>query len=131
MREACASFGKLSDEQWRHLALHGSRELEDGRLALNYDPDIIRGLRSGNALDVPLGKRLFDGVDLWPVWDRVGCPTLVLRGAGSDVLTEGTAREMEGRGPRARVIEFPDIGHAPALMDTTQIDPIRRFLLGS
>ncbi len=129
LRDACAGFGKLSDEQWRHLAQHGSREQEDGKFALSYDPGIMRGLRSGSALDVSLGKRLFEGVDLWPVWDKISCPTLILRGAESEVLTESTAREAERRGPRARVIEFPGVGHAPALMDAAQIDPIHRFLL--
>jgi pimeloyl-ACP methyl ester carboxylesterase len=129
LRDACAGFGKLSDEQWRHLAQHGSREQEDGKFALSYDPGIMRGLRSGSALDVSLGERLFEGVDLWPVWDKISCPTLVLRGADSVVLTERTARELKGRGPPARVIEFPGVGHAPALMDAAQIDPIHRFLL--
>lgn len=129
LRDACAGFGKLSDEQWRHLALHGSREQEDGKFALSYDPGIMRGLRSGGGFDVSLGERLFEGVDLWPVWDKISCPTLVLRGADSDVLTERTTRELKGRGPPARVIEFPGVGHAPALMDAAQISPIGRFLL--
>ena len=129
LREACAGFGKLSDEQWRHLAEYGSRKQEDGKFALSYDPDIMRSFGGGRALDFTLGERLFEGVDLWPVWDKINCPTLVLRGADSGVLTERTARELARRGPPARVIEFPGVGHAPALMDAAQIEPIRRFLL--
>jgi pimeloyl-ACP methyl ester carboxylesterase len=129
LREACAGFGKLSDDQWRHMAQHGSREQADGKFVLSYDPDIMRGFGGARALDVTLGERLFEGVDLWPVWDKISCPTLVLRGAESDVLTERTVRELKGRGPPARVIEFPGVGHAPALMDAAQIDPIRHFLL--
>lgn len=128
LREVCSAFGTLADEQWRYLALHGSRQLADGGLALNYDPDIVRGLRSGSALDMPRGDRLLEGVDLWPVWDRVRCPTLVIRGAESDVLTRRIADEMQTRGPATTLIELPGVGHAPALMDAAQIEPIRRFL---
>ena len=128
LREACASFGALSDEQWHYLALHGSRELPDGRLALSYDPDIARGLRSGSALDIPRGERLLEGIDLWALWDRLRCPTLVLRGAESDVLTARIAAEMLARAPATRLLELPGVGHAPALMDTAQTEPIRDFL---
>ena len=128
LREACSSFGTLTDEQWRYLALHGSRELPDGKFALSYDPDIARGLRSGSALDMPRGDRLLEGIDLWPVWDRMRCATLALRGAESEVLTARIAAEMLTRGPATTLLELPGVGHAPALMDAAQIEPIRDFL---
>jgi pimeloyl-ACP methyl ester carboxylesterase len=53
---------------------------------------------------------------------------LVLRGAESDLLLAETAAEMTRRGPRAEVIEFPGCGHAPALLDAAQIDPLRAWL---
>ena len=68
------------------------------------------------------------GIDLWSVWDRIKCPTLVLRGAESDLLLARTAREMSERGPKAKVVEFPGVGHAPALMSDSQIGIIRNFL---
>jgi pimeloyl-ACP methyl ester carboxylesterase len=55
----------------------------------------------------------------------------VLRGERSDVLSADTARAMQARGPRARVVEFAGVGHAPWLMDEGQIAPVREFLLGS
>jgi len=128
LREVCAPFGDLSDEQWRHLAEHSVRRLDGDVYGLNYDPEIIGVLRQGRHLDMPLGARLMEGVDLWSTWDAVTAPTLVLRGAESDVLTARVAAEMSRRGPRATVIEFPGVGHAPALMDLAQIDPIRAFL---
>ncbi|MEN9429136.1 MAG: hypothetical protein RLZZ220_3485, partial [Pseudomonadota bacterium] len=60
----------------------------------------------------------------------IGCPTLLMRGAESDLLTRETADEMGQRGPRARLVEIPGVGHAPTLMDAAQIAPIRDFLLG-
>jgi pimeloyl-ACP methyl ester carboxylesterase len=63
------------------------------------------------------------------VWSKVACPTLVLRGAESDVLRESTVREMVERRPGTQVVEFAGIGHAPALMSADQISALRRFLL--
>lgn len=128
LRQACAPFGELSDDQWHHLAEHGVRKLEEGVYQLNYDPEILRVLQRGHHLDMPLGARFMEGVDLWSTWDAVKAPTLVLRGAESDVLTARVASEMCERGPRARLVEFSGVGHAPALMDAAQIEPIRAFL---
>jgi pimeloyl-ACP methyl ester carboxylesterase len=55
---------------------------------------------------------------------------LVLRGAQSDILTKSDAETMTQRGPRAKLIEFAGIGHAPALVAEDQIGAIRDFLLG-
>ena len=67
--------------------------------------------------------------DLWSVWDQIRCPVLVLRGADSDVLLPDIAAQMRRRGPRAEVVEFAGVGHAPALMAPEQIEVIRRWLL--
>ena len=72
---------------------------------------------------------MIDDVSLWNFWDMVRCPTLLLRGADSDLLLHDTAREMTGRGPKATLVEFSGIGHAPMLMAQDQIDAVRRFLL--
>jgi pimeloyl-ACP methyl ester carboxylesterase len=128
LRDACAPFGELTDLQWRHMVEHSVRRSDDGVYRLTYDPEIGRLLQGGRQFDIPLGARLMEGVDLWSTWDAVKAPTLVLRGADSDVLTARVASEMGRRGPRAQVIEFPAVGHAPALMDGAQIEPIRAFL---
>jgi pimeloyl-ACP methyl ester carboxylesterase len=67
-------------------------------------------------------------VDLWPVWDTIACPTLLLRGAQSDLLTRDTALAMTRRGPKPRLVEFDGIGHAPALMASDQVEAVREFL---
>jgi pimeloyl-ACP methyl ester carboxylesterase len=53
----------------------------------------------------------------------------VLRGAFSDLLSPETAVQMTQRGPKARVIEIPEVGHAPTLMHADQIAIVRDFLL--
>jgi len=54
---------------------------------------------------------------------------LVLRGAESDILRASDARKMTQRGPRARLIEYPGIGHAPSLTAPDQIKAVRDFLI--
>jgi pimeloyl-ACP methyl ester carboxylesterase len=68
-------------------------------------------------------------LELWPLWDAIRCPTLVLRGAESDLLTRETTEKMAGRGPKAKVVEIPGVGHAPTLMHEDQIKLVRDFLL--
>ena len=129
LREACASFGPLTDAQWRRLAKHGSRRVENGAYVLAYDPSIVSTMRGGGGAGVAFGADFFFGIDLWPIWDAVKSPTLVLRGAESDLLLESTVRRMQERGPKMKVIEFPGVGHAPWLMSEEQIRPIADFLL--
>src|SRR2546422_7828031 len=68
-------------------------------------------------------------LELWPTYDAVRCPTLVLRGELSDLLSPETAAQMTRRGPKAKVIEIDGVGHAPTLMHANQIAIVRDFLL--
>ena len=68
-------------------------------------------------------------VDLWAPWDAIARPTLVLRGEQSDILMKEDAEAMTRRGPRAKLVTFAGIGHAPALMADDQIAAIRDFLV--
>ncbi|MFZ1108983.1 MAG: alpha/beta hydrolase [Rhodomicrobium sp.] len=129
LRETCAEFGPLSDEQWRQVAQHGAIRKTDGSLVLAYDPAIITHMRTGSVPGVAFGSEFLSGIDLWPTYDMIRCPTLALRGALSDLLLKKTADEMTRRGPKAQVVEFEGIGHAPWLMAKDQIEVIRDFLI--
>lgn len=129
LRETCASFGPLADEQWRRLAAHGSRRGENGAYTLAHDPAIVSTLRRGGNAGVEFGNDYLFGIDLWPTWDAVECPTLVLRGAESDLLLESTVRRMRERGPQVKLVEFAGIGHAPWLMSEDQVGVVRDFIL--
>ena len=121
VRLVCAPFGRLEEAQWQHLVEHGTRRREDGGYELVYDPAIGEPFRTlAQAGDI----------DLWPVYEAIRCPVLVLRGADSDVLTHETLAAMAQRGPRARTAEFVHVGHAPALMAPDQIAVVRAFLSG-
>jgi len=119
IRTVSAPFGRLSDAQWRALSESTAKQLPDGRWALRYDPGIAIPFRNAPADQSAL---------LWPLWDAIRCPTLLLRGAHSDLLSADTAQRMIARGPRPTLVEVPDVGHAPMLFDAGQIAPVADFL---
>ena len=121
IRAVSEPFGRLSDAQWRQLAVHSLKQTEAG-WEMRYDPGIGEPFRK-----TPV---LMD-VELWSIYDAIACPTLVVRGAESDLLLRETAVEMGRRGPKASLFEVTHVGHAPTLMEPAQIAPIRDFLLGS
>jgi len=124
VRFVSATFGSLSDAQWRHLTVHVTRTAADGKVEFAYDPGLAQAYREMQ--EASGGK----DIELWPLYDGITCPTLLLRGATSDLLTHAAALQMSQRGPRAKLIEVPDVGHAPMLMDEAQVASVREFLLG-
>ncbi len=119
VRTVSAPFGPLSDAQWQHMTVHNTRQHDDGRWGMNYDP----------AIALPFRKAIDKDIVLWNYYDAVQCPVLLLRGEQSDVLPRDNALEMTQRGPCPRLVEFAGIGHAPVLMAEEQIIAIREFLL--
>ncbi len=119
LREVCP-FGPMSDAHWAHLARHSARQdAETGTWRFHYDPRIAEPFKDGFS----------EAMDLWPLWNGMSCPTLVVRGAESDLLTAETTDEMLARKPSAKVVEFAGVGHAPMLMSDDQIQPVRNWLL--
>ena len=121
LRWIFAGFGKLPDNTWRRIAEQSVRRKPDGTLGFNYDPKIA----------VPFKQGWFvRDVVLWNIYDAITCPTLALRGADSDILRRADAEAMTRRGPRATLVEFAEIGHAPSLTTPDQIARVRDFLRG-
>jgi pimeloyl-ACP methyl ester carboxylesterase len=124
LRSISAGFGPHTDEQW--LALSRPMFKADGdRCRLHYDPRIAQGLAG---LTPELAKA--GEAQLWAAYDAIRCPTLLLRGAESDLLSRETAQAMSLRGPRAQLHEFAGVGHAPMLVQPEQIAVVERFLDG-
>jgi pimeloyl-ACP methyl ester carboxylesterase len=119
VRTVSATFGPHSDAQWRFLTEVVVRRNGDGSYRLHYDPKIAEPFRAS------LPEK---DLELWTVWDAIRCPTLVLRGAQSDLLTRATCEQMRLRGPKAQVVEIEGVGHAPTLMHEDQIAVVREFL---
>ncbi|SDG89841.1 alpha/beta fold hydrolase [Roseospirillum parvum] len=119
LRDIHRSFGPLSDAAWARVAEHSHRIDENGRIAMHYDRRIAASIAQLETLE---------DVDLWPVWEAIRVPTLVVRGAESDLLTAATAQRMTHSGPQAKLLEIPGVGHAPWLASADQIQPIVDFL---
>jgi pimeloyl-ACP methyl ester carboxylesterase len=117
------SFGPHTREQWLALTRHQLKPDGDG-FKPHYDPAIAGSFRAFTAEAARIGEAL-----LWQAYDRLACPTLLLRGAQSDLLSTATAAAMTQRGPRARLLEFAGVGHAPMLVQPEQVQAVREFLL--
>jgi pimeloyl-ACP methyl ester carboxylesterase len=121
VRAVSAPFGPHSDAEWRFLTETVMRRNGSGTWRAHYDPKI------GEAYRASLPER---DLEMWPMWNAVRAPTLLLRGEVSDLLTRETAEQMASTGPKAKVIEIPGVGHAPTLLHDDQIAIVREFLLG-
>lgn len=114
------TFGPHTPEQWRMLCEHVVLRQDDGKWRVHYDPRIGDAAREDLARS-PAG-------DLWPVWDAIRCPTLLLRGAESDLLEAEVAQAMTTRGPRASLVTYPGVGHAPTLIHPDQMKDVVSFI---
>jgi pimeloyl-ACP methyl ester carboxylesterase len=119
LRVNFAPFGIRSEASWQCLFSSSLVEEKDGRTRIAYDPAIVAPLSSPD--DVK-------DIDLWEVWEKVQCPTLILRGAESDILTRETAQRMREGKSGVTLVELSGIGHAPSLMEPDQIAPVVRWL---
>jgi pimeloyl-ACP methyl ester carboxylesterase len=121
VRAVSAPFGPHSEAQWRFLTETWVRKDAEGKWRPHYDPRIADEYkRTLPAQDI----------DLWYLYDAIRCPTMVLRGAQSDLLSQSSAEAMRRRGPQARVVEIAGVGHAPTLLHPDQIGLVRDFLHG-
>ena len=123
VRAVSASFGLTSDAQWKFLTEVSIRPAPGaaGSYVMHYDPAIAVPFRDQSAGTAD--------IDLWPYYDAIRCPTLVIRGELSDLLSRETLKAMSERGPRAATVEISGVGHAPMFMDQSQIDIVKHFLL--
>lgn len=120
VRTISAPFGPHSDAQWRFLTETWVRRSEDGSWRPHYDT------RIAEAYSATMPEK---DLEIWHIYDAVRCPTLLIRGEHSDVVSKQTAAEMARRGPKAKVVELHGVGHAPTLLHPTQIAVVREFLL--
>ena len=120
MRHTHRDWGTISDAQFRHLAIHGSRKDGEG-FRLHFDPAITRVARP-----MPFSPGLF----FWDAWYRVRCPVLLLRGEHSEVFPEAVANTMLDIKPGTVLVEIPGCGHVPALMTPNEAGIVSNFLRG-
>ena len=120
------SFGPHTPEAWLALSRHMVKPLSDGsgQFALHYDPSIAVPFRGITSEAAAQGEAL-----LWHLYDAITAKTLITRGAVSDLLSPETAHAMTQRGPKARLIEFAGVGHAPTFVALDQVQAVASFLL--
>lgn len=121
-----SSFGPHTPAQWLELSEPMVRSLADGGLRLHYDPAIAVPFRSLDERAAGQGEAV-----LWQLYDHITATTLLVRGATSDLLSCETAAAMAERGPRAQLVEFAGVGHAPTFVAADQVAVATAFLLGA
>ena len=119
-----SGFGPHTPEEWLALSLPLLKPDGTGGWVLRYDPRIAVPFKAITPELAAVGEAM-----LWAAYDSLRCPTLLLRGAESDLLSPATAQAMASRGPRARTVTFAGVGHAPTLVHEDQRAVVRDFLL--
>uniref|UniRef100_UPI0035B3A4A1 alpha/beta fold hydrolase n=1 Tax=Hylemonella sp. TaxID=2066020 RepID=UPI0035B3A4A1 len=126
LRRISIGFGPHTQEQWLALTRPMLKPAPegDGRLMLHYDPAIAVPFRALTPESSAQSE-----VVLWKLYDAIRAQTLLLRGTESDLFARETALAMTQRGPRARLVEFAGVGHAPTLVAEDQVRAVCDFLL--
>ncbi|HEY5799547.1 MAG TPA: alpha/beta hydrolase, partial [Burkholderiaceae bacterium] len=124
IRAISAPFGPHSDEQWKKLANDVLRQDDGGQWKRHYDLNLAAPFKAITADTVKRDEAL-----LWGAYDAIRCPTLLIRGELSDLVSRETAQAMTQRGPKAQLAEIAGVGHAPTLMQPDQIAIVKQFLL--
>jgi pimeloyl-ACP methyl ester carboxylesterase len=124
IRDIAAPFGPHTELQWKKLANDVLRQDAEGKWIRHYDPQLAAPFRNSTVETTAQAEKM-----MWAAYDAIRCPTLLVRGAQSDLLGIDTANEMTQRGPKATLVQFEGVGHAPTLMHGDQIAAVQKFLL--
>ena len=116
LRRNYAPFGNNTDAFWRRMTDTSCRRMDDGRLTVHYDPQIVTQFTHHRG-----------DLDVWDAYDAITARTLLIRGESSDVLPIAVAEAMVGRGPKPRLVTMPGCGHAPTLATEHEITILRNF----
>ena len=137
-------FGPHTPAQWLELSRHMVKPAEidrndskdqakdvarneaPGGVVLHYDPAIAVPFRAMTKESAAQGE-----AGLWALYDAITAQTLLTRGAQSDLLSPETAHAMTERGPKAQLVTFDGVGHAPTLIAPNQVDAVGDFIFGS
>jgi pimeloyl-ACP methyl ester carboxylesterase len=115
-----AAFPHFDDDDWRKFADRTFRDDGQGP-RLDYDPGISTALKPPSRFTTILAWLLFRKL-------ARGRPTLLIRGALSDIVSRDIADRMKRHAPRLELAEVPDVGHAPVLGEPAAIAAIEDFL---
>lgn len=117
---AMAANPRADVGELRHRIKHALRREPDGTLTWKYARDLREMMRRG-------GRR--EPMDLWERLTHITCPTLLVRGAESDVLSPELAQRVIAALPDGRLVEVQDAGHTvPGDRPAEFVAVVRRFL---
>lgn len=125
IRDISATFGPHTEDEWNKLAADVLRQDKDGMWIRHYDLGLAIPVKTSTPESIKADEAI-----LWGAYDAIQCPTLLVRGAQSDLLSPQTAQAMTERGPKARLVELAGVGHAPTFVHADQIAIAKDFLLG-
>lgn len=116
-------FGPHTDLQWDKLARDVLVKNSEGQWVRHYDLSLAVPFKSATPESIAQGEAF-----LWHAYDAITRPTMLVRGAQSDLISRETAWQMTQRGPKAKLVELAGIGHAPTFVSDSQIALATEFL---
>jgi len=119
-RTNSAAFPQFDTSDWQGFAERTFRDRGQGP-ELDYDPAIATPLRPPSRLTK---------LAAWLLFRRLarGRPTLLIRGALSDIVSADIAGRMKRHAPALELAEVPGVGHAPMLTEPVAVAAIEGFL---
>jgi pimeloyl-ACP methyl ester carboxylesterase len=120
-REASPTVASRGATDQRELALGVLRQRPDGKWGWKLDPAYISQRVERGAPVRP---------NLWPALEQLACPTLLVWGTDSDVLSEAQAQRMVETLPQGKLLAIPGVGHAPSLVEPASLAGLEQFLVG-
>jgi pimeloyl-ACP methyl ester carboxylesterase len=129
-----ADFGPLNEAQWQQFTEHSVKEIRPGKFVVKLDHGIklaqTKSKIAWHSLLHPLKamEGTFFDIDLWETFRKITCPLLVIHGKQSDILLPSVIQRMQQTRPDMEVVEIPETGHAPALLDLATQQIIHRWL---
>lgn len=118
------AFPDNTPADWQAWARRTYRIEEGGRLSLDYDPAIAAAIQGAKLKPTSfLARMLFRRL-------ARNRPTLLVRGAISDIVGPEEAAYMRGAAPGMQYAEVPGVGHAPMLTEPAAREALASFLAG-
>lgn len=123
VRTTSPGFGQFDDAGWAAISEHVFNQI-NGKWYKHYDLRMSEAFAAQTPEIIHASEAM-----LWQAWSSLPGKSLILRGADSDILSAATAQDMLAKNQNAALVEFANVGHAPMLRDTEQIQAVRDFLL--
>lgn len=115
-------FPDWSLQDWIVAVKRSHKTTPEGVIVADYDANIAQPFK------LPGGEA---GVDLWPAFEALAnIPTLIVRGALSDILGSEAAERMVARLRQGRLVTVPAVGHAPTLDEPEAVAAIDALVAG-